>query len=69
MEQTVRISDRLDGPRYRVSYTDHNGHKAKSQFYTRTAAVIFLNKCILDWGYSDATLRLLPKRKVVNVQG
>jgi hypothetical protein len=67
VEQTVRISDKQDGPRYQVTFTNSNGQVEKHHYYTRTAAVSLLNKLVLDCGRHDAKLRLLPKRKVTNV--
>lgn len=69
MEQTQRLSDKQDGPRYQVTFTNSYGQKEKHLFYFRTSAVILMNKLVLDLGRADAKLRTLPKRKVTNVQG
>lgn len=54
----------FEAPRHRVSWTDDKGQRQHCDFYSRKVAIIWLNRAILDCGFHDAKLRLLPKAKV-----
>jgi hypothetical protein len=64
VEQNEFLKALEEAYRFRVTFTNEVGVKVINRFLSREGAIRFLNSVILDYGYANAKLTRIARKKV-----